>query len=155
MQKKDLIRKITELQQQLAGVMRPQVSDVWMEMNLTVPQLKSLFFIAREGRSANSRKLAAALGVTPANVTSTVDRLVQQGLVSRTENPEDRRVLLLKATPEGEALLANLSEMATNHMSKLLERMGVNELANLALGLSSLIKAAEFQEGGNDRDEYD
>ncbi len=109
MDKVTLIEKIIQLQRQLNRALRQHEPDVWMNLNLTIAQLKSLFFIVNEG-SINFRKLAAALGVTPANMTGIVNRLVVQGLVSRTENPEDRRMLLLRATGKGEALVTNLRE---------------------------------------------
>jgi len=71
------------------------VPDAWMELSLSVAQLKSLFFISKEG-STNFKKLAQALRVTPSNVTGIVDHLVEEGLVSRQENPEDRRMLMLQ-----------------------------------------------------------
>ncbi len=54
------------------------------------------------------KKLAEALGVTPPNVTGIIDRLVEQALVTRTENPEDRRIMLLQTTEKGHELLDNL-----------------------------------------------
>ncbi len=145
MDKKKLIEEIIELQRRLNRALRQDEPDVWRGLNLTIAQLKSLFFIANEG-SINARKLAAALGVTPADVTGVVDRLVARGLVSRTEDPEDRRMLLLRATGEGEALVTNLRGTIIGRASKVLARMSVDELFTLAQGLTSLVKAAEAHE---------
>ncbi len=148
-----MIEEITELQRQLRRALRQHRPEAWMELNLTPAQLKSLFFISREG-STNSRKLAAALGVTPSNMTGIVDRLVEQGLVSRQENPEDRRMLLLRATEEGEALLARLRESRISQLSGLLAHLSLEELATLAQALSSLVRAAEAYRG-EVKDEHD
>lgn len=147
MEKAQLIGKIMELQQQLSRALRQQEPDVWMDLNVTIAQLKCLFFIAREG-STSSRKLAAALGVTPADTTGLVDRLVAQGLVSRADNPEDRRMLSLRATDRGEALVAKLRETTMARLSDVLARMSVDELAVLVQGITSLVKAAEGHAGG-------
>ncbi len=87
--------------------------------------------------------LACGLRVTPANVTGIVDRLVEQGLVVRTSDPDDRRIQLLKVTDSGEALLSNLREGRASHMRQILERLTSDELQILARGLDSLVNAAE------------
>jgi len=146
MEKADLITEIIELQLKADRAWRQYELDVWMGLPLTIAQLKSLFFISNQG-STNSGKLAAALGVTPTNTTGIVDRLVKQGLVSRTENIQDRRMLLLRATDKGEELVAKLRERRRGYMSEVLERMSGDELATLAQGLTSLVKAAGTHEG--------
>jgi DNA-binding MarR family transcriptional regulator len=145
MEKVELITQIIELQRRVDRARRQYGLDVWMDLPLTIAQLKSLFFISNQG-STNSGKLAAALGVTPTNTTGIVDRLVKRGLVSRTENPKDRRMLALQATEKGEELVAKLRQRRTGHMSKVLARMSVDELTTLAQGFASLVKAAEAQE---------
>jgi DNA-binding MarR family transcriptional regulator len=151
-EKTELITEVIELQRQLNRVLGQYAPEAWMDMNLTIAQLKSLSFIARKG-STNSKQLAAALGSTSSNVTGIVDRLVEQGLVSRQENPEDRRMLLLRATAKGEGILANLRERKISHMSEILAHMSLEELSMLAQGLSSLVKAAEAYRKES-KDEY-
>jgi DNA-binding MarR family transcriptional regulator len=144
--KERLIREIIELQREADRARRQYGLDVWMTLTLTRAQLKSLFFISNHG-STNSKELAAALRVTPTNTTGIVDRLVKQGLVSRTEDTRDRRMLLLRATDEGEELLVKLRERRRGYMSEVLARMSVDELVTLAQGLTSLVKATQDYEG--------
>jgi DNA-binding MarR family transcriptional regulator len=147
MEKAQLIQQVVELQRKVNRVLRRQAPDVWMELSLTLAQLKSLFFISNE-ESTNVRKLAAALSVTSANVTGIVDRLVEQGLVTRRENPEDRRMLLLQVTDKAQALITDLRERQTSRLSEILDYMGPDELSMLAQGLSSLLKACELYQKG-------
>ena len=143
------ISEIIRLYRQVNRYMRRDSLDVWMDLALTVPQLKSLFFIANEG-TTNLRKLAAALKVTPSNVTGIVDRLVQQGLVSRQENPEDRRVSLLRPTAQGEAVVENLKERKTSYLSRILGQLGADELSILGKGLAAMVRAAQKEEEKNE-----
>ncbi len=144
MEKAQLVKRVIELQRQVNREIRKIASDdAWMELNLTIAQLKSLFFITNEG-STNSGKLAAALGVTPANVTGIVERLVEQGLISRTENPEDRRMLLLQPGDKGQALLADLRERHMARLSEVLEQMSRDEISTLVQGFTSLLKACQY-----------
>jgi DNA-binding MarR family transcriptional regulator len=143
------IAEIIRLYRQVNRYMQRDSPDVWMDLTLTVPQLKSLFFIANEG-TTNLRKLAAALKVTPSNVTGIVDRLFQQGLVTRQENPEDRRVSLLRPTEHGEAVVDNLRERRTTYLARVLGKLDADELANLKKGLAAMVRAAGMQEERNE-----
>lgn len=145
MGKEELINEIIELQRRADQARRQYELDVWMGLPLTIAQLKSLFFINDQG-STSLGKLAAALQVTPTNTTGIVDRLVKQGLVSRAENSKDRRVLLLRATEQGEELVSRLREKRKSYMSEILQRMSVTQLKTLADGLESLVNAGEALE---------
>lgn len=141
MNKSEIIKQIIELQRSVDRARREFELDVWMGLTLTIAQLKSLFFISnRAGTSLG--KLAAALRVTPTNTTGIVDRLVKQGLVSRDENPEDRRVLIIQTTEAGEALINQLREKRVAGMSKMLEQMSLDELLLVRRALALLEKAA-------------
>ena len=100
MGKCELINDIVELHRRVNRSLRQSNLDAWMQLTLTVPQVKSLFFITNHG-STNFKNLAVGLKVTQSNLTRVIDRLVEQDLISRTENPDDRRMMLLKATDKG------------------------------------------------------
>ncbi len=138
-----LIEEIYQLERRISHTVHYKLTS-WMALNLTIGQLKSLFYIDFQG-SSNVRDLAAALGVTSPNVTGIIDRLVEQGLVSREENPENRRMLLLRTTDKGRALLAQLRESSTSRMSGILAQLTLEELAALALGLGAIARVAEFK----------
>jgi DNA-binding MarR family transcriptional regulator len=145
MDKVELITKIIELQRKADRARRQYQLDIWMDLPLTIAQLKSLFFISNQG-SSNLMMLASALGVTPTTTTGIIDRLVKHGLVSRTENPENRRMLLLRATDKGEELVANLRKRRSGYMSDALERMSVAELTAIAQGFALLVKTIQAYE---------
>jgi DNA-binding MarR family transcriptional regulator len=143
--KSALIKEIVELQRRINRNMRHNTLDAWMGLNLTVPQIKSLFFIANQG-TTNFTKLAAALGVTPANVTGIIDRLVEQGLVSRQENPGDRRMLMLRVTEKGENTITNLRERRAGYTTKVLSHLTAEKLNTVLRGFSLFVEAAEAHE---------
>jgi MarR family transcriptional regulator, organic hydroperoxide resistance regulator len=141
MEKTALVNEIIGLQRQSNRLLDNFAAEPWIELGLTIAQLKSLFFIVDKEQTC-FKKLAEALKVTPPNVTGIVDRLVEQGLVSRTENPDDRRIMLLQATQKGQNLLNTLKEKRTNQMIRILDNLSGEELSCLALGLNALVKAA-------------
>lgn len=145
MEKTDLIRGIIEQQRKIDRFRRDQQIDIWMSLPLSIAQLKSLFFISNHG-STNLGNLAAALKVTPTNTTGIVERLVKKGLVSRTENQQDRRMLSLEVTEQGRELVDKLRQRRISRMSKVLEKMSPEELTNLNLAYANLARAIEDAE---------
>ena len=57
-------------------------------------------------------QLAREFDITPATVSDAVDSLEAKGLVERQRWPEDRRVITLRLSPQGELLAAGLSSWA-------------------------------------------
>ncbi|MEW5763097.1 MAG: MarR family transcriptional regulator [Bacillota bacterium] len=55
-------------------------------------------------------EVAEEMGVSPSAVTSIVDRLAEADLVARERDPDDRRVVRLRLTPDGERLVRRCQE---------------------------------------------
>jgi DNA-binding MarR family transcriptional regulator len=152
MEKIDLINEIIELQRKIDRERRLHRLDIWMNLPITMPQLKGLFFMSNQG-STSLGEPVTALGVTPTDTTGIIDSLMNQGLVSRTENPENRRMRLLRAWKRrNPASPVRLKERRRGHMSQVLARLSVDELAVLVQGLSALAKAIEAHEEAIERE---
>jgi MarR family transcriptional regulator, organic hydroperoxide resistance regulator len=146
MEKKDLIERIIQYYRTVNRAFTQYDPDAWMGISISIAQVKTLFFIADE-KEVNFRKLAFAMNVTPSNVTGVVDRLVEQGLLTRTENPSDRRMLMIKLTDKGETLITGLRESRTNQICSVLNRMTPEDLKIVAQGYSLLKRAVEKRDG--------
>jgi DNA-binding MarR family transcriptional regulator len=144
--KKALINRILELQRRFFHIMGGGEKEVWLELNVTIAQLKSLIFISSEG-TTNFKTLATVMKVTPPDVTRIINRLVEQGLVSRQENPENRRIQILKVTDKGEILLKGLRERGPKQLSDILRLLSREDLSALQQGFSALVQAAENKKG--------
>ena len=141
-EKQQLISRIIDLQKRIGRCSSNDAPDAWLELNLTITQLKTLFYINFQGVT-NFKKVAGALGVTPPNVTGIIDHLVERMLVSREENPSNRRMQMLSLTKTGEALLAELKERKIAHLSAILESLSLEDLTIVIKGLNILSDAAE------------
>jgi len=141
----ELIAQIIEAQRRMNRVIRERTLDSWVKLNLTIPQLKSLFYISRHGR-VNLSGLASGIRVTPANVTGIADRLVEQGLLTRTPDPDDRRVSWLRATDKGKTLINDLREGRAQEMRRILDQLTEEELSTVARGFELVARAAEVSE---------
>lgn len=145
MGKSETIKRITGLQREMAKTMRRHAFKHWMMLNMRTSQVKTLFCIIENGR-ISSKKLAGIFGVTPANVTSIINKLVEQGLVNRVGSLQDRRVIFLEATQAGKRLVENLEQHVSEHSAKMLSGMNEDDLHHLYLGLSAFLKVANSQE---------
>src|SRR5271167_2914008 len=79
----------------------------WMSLDITMPQFKVMLFLW-QCRKARVGVLAEQLGVHLSNVSGILDRLVEAGFVCREEDAGDRRLVVSRLTPKGEATLTNL-----------------------------------------------
>ena len=148
MSKSELIASVIRLDREVNRSMRQPLFEGWKGINLTIPQLKSLSFISNNGTS-NPGRLATALGVTPPNITGIVDRLFEQGLITRHESQIDRRVLLLQTTEKGEDILSEIRDWRIKTMHKVLTKLNDEELQCLVTGLSAMVEAARQQQQAN------
>ena len=71
---------------------------------LSMPQMSALFHLHHANECGVSN-IGEHLGVTNAAASQMIDRLVQQGLIERTEDPKDRRVKQLKLTVKGKTIV--------------------------------------------------
>jgi DNA-binding MarR family transcriptional regulator len=143
--REELTAQIIEAQGRMNRVIRERTLDSWVKLNLTIPQLKSLFYVSRHGRM-NLSGLASGIRVTPANVTGIVDRLVEQGLLTRTPDPDDRRVSWLSVTDRGKTLINDLREGRVQEMRRILDKLTEEELAIVARSFELVARAAEVSE---------
>lgn len=138
-EKQKLIEELNQLGQSFSQRMDKYSFGAWIDLDLTIGQLKSLMFIDFECRTS-LRDLAKAMKMAPPNATKVVDFLVKEGLAVRSENPSDRRLLSLETTAKGKILIANLRESAIRQMSEFLKQFSLEELTALLNGLSPFIK---------------
>jgi DNA-binding MarR family transcriptional regulator len=107
---------------------------------VTLPQLRVLVMVSSRG-PLNLGAVAAGLGVHPSNATRTVDRLVGAGLLSRSDDPTDRRNLVLELTPDGEVLVDKVMNERRTKIAKILERMPASRRRALVPVLRSFAAA--------------
>jgi DNA-binding MarR family transcriptional regulator len=113
------------------------------EHGLTDAQWKPLWML-KTGRATTAIELAREIDVDAGAVTRMVDRLEAKGLVERVRSESDRRVVHLRLTAAGEAVvkkvpfvlasvnndfLRGFSESEWKQLRRLLERMTANGAA--------------------------
>jgi MarR family transcriptional regulator, organic hydroperoxide resistance regulator len=86
---------------------KPRVIEMARELDLSPVQLHSLRLLEPEVETP-MRALAQQLFCDPSNVTGIVDRLEARGLIERRGSDTDRRVKIVRLTPEGQRLRARV-----------------------------------------------
>jgi DNA-binding MarR family transcriptional regulator len=113
---------------------------------LTTPQLMVLQAIDTLGTVAIAR-LAEAVSLSQATVTTIIDRLEQRGLVERRRSPEDRRVVNAYLTESGGALLASAPAPLQDTFTRRFEQLADWEQTLILSALqrvASMMGAAEL-----------
>jgi MarR family transcriptional regulator, organic hydroperoxide resistance regulator len=116
--------------------LKATMSQAWMQIDLTLPQLRTLMVLAEEGPLVIGQ-IAQRLGIGLSTGGHLVDRLVQAGLAERTEDVEDRRRTLARLTPKGEELLTRLLS-GLQQLQILLHELGQEDLAAFLQGLKAI-----------------
>ena len=89
----------------------------------------------------DQRTLAAQIGFDTSTIGGVIDRLEARGLMQRNASPDDRRVRLLTATEEGEALLDAVVPAMQRAQQRMLEPLPKRERAEFMRMLRVLVSA--------------
>ena len=120
----------------------------WAGVDLTMPQLKVLFVVA-VSNGMTMTQLAHTVGMTLSTATGVADRLIAQGLVSRENDPGDRRLVLLHATKTGVELVDRLTQVGQDFFRMIADRLNLEELTVVARAQDLMYRAMmEIPEAG-------
>lgn len=122
-----------------------RAAEEWLDLDLSMGQIKALFWLSRQS-GCTVGHLADALHVGKPAASILVDRLVQLGYVTRTEDAADRRRTLTRLSPEGETLVTRLraggQERLRAEISGWLSELDPGDVHALARGLDALARVA-------------
>ena len=97
------VDRLVALYRRAGRSLRAQDPANWAA-GVTMPQLRVLFYIGRTG-PVPVGQIAAGLGIAQPSATETIDKLVSKGLIERTADPSDRRVVLSALTEAGKEMI--------------------------------------------------
>lgn len=139
--KEQVIGRIVEGQGRLHHLMLEDGTHPLLSMNITMSQFKVLLMLSLRG-SGSGQELSAVMGIGLATLTGIVDRLVAQDLVTRREDPHDRRVRRLELTGAGNEMIERIMTVGLEHQRRVLRRLTVEELKVVAAGTEMVLAAA-------------
>jgi DNA-binding MarR family transcriptional regulator len=124
----------------LMGVVAESVAPI--AEFVTLSQYRLLVIVATHG-PLNLNSVAGALGVHPSNATRACDRLVEAGLLARTESAIDRRRVDLALTTAGVELIGRVMDHRRAAIDRVLARMNPQAREELAVALGDFAAAAD------------
>jgi DNA-binding MarR family transcriptional regulator len=126
-------------------VMRTLAADMRRSSRPLAPtQMGSLMRIATG--PCRMSDLARHQAVSLPTISKSVDMLVRRGWVERWADKEDRRQSLVRLTPKGRSVLAEIIERSERHVAETLAPLKARECTQLISALSALARVLAMSE---------
>ncbi len=109
--------------------------------SLSMTHVHVMFTLHRHG-SMRMSELASTLDISVANATGIVTRMEERGLLERSRDANDRRVVNVTLTDDGRQLLEDMDRRRREFFISLLSRLTVDELTGLRNGMRAMFGAA-------------
>ena len=117
-------------------------SERLLREGVSMAQLHIMFTVQRHGEMTMSQ-LADVLNVSDSSATGLVDRMAERGFVQRDRVPTDRRVVIVRITEAGEALLRELDALTDEIFRTVLSRLGPTQLRSVGQAVAELRAAVD------------
>ncbi|MFC4776551.1 MarR family winged helix-turn-helix transcriptional regulator [Paenibacillus sp. GCM10023252] len=89
---------------------------------------KMLILLSEQGPQKASA-LADALSITSGAITGIADRMIELGYIKRERSEQDRRIVMMELTEEGQALVSKIMKVRQELMLKLFHGMSAEEMS--------------------------
>jgi DNA-binding MarR family transcriptional regulator len=110
------------------------------EFDVTLAQMRAMRVIGSQG-ACTMGELAGRLGISLSAATGLADRLVQQGMIERKPDPQDRRIVRVEISKIGKRTHAAMHKEKQRLMAAALAKVSRPELEQIADSLA-LLEAA-------------
>lgn len=134
------IEEIFSLHVKILHLLRKINQEHWLELDLSMAQLKVLFLL-NKGQPMMGNQIAAELRVTAPTVSGLLDRLEQQGLIKREYSSIDRRAIRVSLTAKGLQLVTKLHTHSKEKLIKVYQQMSAEDRVHLYKGLIGFYEA--------------
>jgi DNA-binding MarR family transcriptional regulator len=121
--------------------------EVIDELGLSLTQLKAIQLMVADPASEMSvKQLGDSLELSLPAISRAVDGLVHRGLVTRTEDEEDRRIKRVRPTKEADQLVARLIDIRFSQLGEFVDTLSPRERNKLAAALAVLAEREDIAE---------
>jgi DNA-binding MarR family transcriptional regulator len=126
------------------GSLRCAGSQRLVRLGISMTHFHVLTLLRHHGPQPMGR-LAEILDASMSSATGIIDRMEERGLVERVRVPDDRRVVLVRPTAAGEALVDEAELVRSELMTAALARLDVAQLEQLTRATADLAAALEAE----------
>jgi DNA-binding MarR family transcriptional regulator len=99
--------------------------------DITLPRFDLLAQLDRAPNGMTLGELSQRMMVSNGNITGLVDRLVEQGLIRRKPDPNDRRVQIVNLTPEGQREFRSMARINADWVGEIFEGLTIKDIEAL------------------------
>ncbi len=136
----ELVTAVLTASRVLVGVSARSLAEV--EDTVTLTQFRSLVVLDTQ-EAINLNTFADLLSVTPSTAMRMVNRMLASGMVTRRDNPVNRREVLLGVTDEGRALVRSVTARRRAEITRIVAAMANARRDELVLALQAFAEAAQ------------
>jgi DNA-binding MarR family transcriptional regulator len=133
---------------EMVGMMRCAGTGRMVKSGISMTHLHILWLLEHHGDLTMGR-LAELVDVSLSNASGLIDRMEERGLVERIRVPDDRRVVLVRCSPEGARMRDEIEAIKQDQMRSILGKLDRDQLTRL-LGAVDDLRGAVGQEIGED-----
>jgi DNA-binding MarR family transcriptional regulator len=133
------IARITHLIRRLVKAEELYTKELARKYQITTSQLLCLLALDEKGPMSGAQ-IARFIMVSPSTVVGIVDRLEQKGLVRRSRNNGDRRLVIVDLTSAGRAFSQNAPPPIQRKLLKIIKEHPESEVEKIAEGLNMLVR---------------
>jgi DNA-binding MarR family transcriptional regulator len=137
------VHDVVELLRELLHALLMASVPAWLDLQLTLPQLRTLFIVAHN-KTSSVMQIAEHLGIGEPTASHLVDKLAQAGLVDHGKDPMDRRRAIVRLSPAGEELIEKLLGWE-KFLGEWLHKVPAEDLALFRHGLNAIINEIHGQ----------
>ncbi|WP_442601916.1 MarR family winged helix-turn-helix transcriptional regulator [Paenibacillus sp. KN14-4R] len=110
--------------------------------NLSFSQFRMLFKLSSRGKQKVS-ELAESLCITSGAITGAADKLIARGFVERTRDEDDRRVVYIAITPQGEEIVQQIHEGQRETIAMFFDELPKEDIDHLIRIFNQTLKNIE------------
>ncbi|MGW6702022.1 MarR family winged helix-turn-helix transcriptional regulator [Nocardia sp. NPDC055049] len=115
----------------ISALLDRAVEDIYAQAHITPAEVGLLVPLRYADPPLTAIRLAEHLGMSRAGVGKTLTKLERRGLITRTQNPTDRRSTLIRLTPAGVGLIDEVFPRELEAHAQLLTDLDRNRVAVL------------------------
>jgi DNA-binding MarR family transcriptional regulator len=128
----------------MIGSLRCAGTGRMVKAGISMTHLHILWVLDHHGELPMSR-LAELLDVSLSNATGLIDRMEERHLVERVRVPDDRRIVIVRASAEGARIRDEIEALKQDRMRSILSRLTPQQLERI-LGAIGDLRAATADE---------
>ena len=115
-------------------------------LRLSYSTTQPLLFVHRLGGAPRQTALAAAVGIEGPSLVRLLDQLSAAGLLTRGDDPTDRRAKIIQLTPSGAALVAQAEAALTAERARVMADVDDKDLETAIRVLDAVAAGIERQD---------